>query len=177
MGVQPHSWEPRLPPPARPVPAREQSSKPPFERCDCHRETLPRMLRSSSSWEEDAEEPAQQLGCKAVWWHHCWWMEGTLHQQRVWAPSSGDARHGMAQRRSSSASVLQIPFHRNSLYPLALELSQGIHPPQVACPIKQEGRVPPEPEPRSEVAVPAQQGPARRAAFGRAGCAVGVPDT
>lgn len=30
-----------------------------------------------------AEEPAQHLGCQAEWWHHCWWMEGALHQQRV----------------------------------------------------------------------------------------------
>lgn len=50
MGVQPHSWEPRLPPPARPVREREQSSEPPFGRCDCHRETLPRMLSALLGW-------------------------------------------------------------------------------------------------------------------------------
>lgn len=76
-----------------------------------------------------------------------------------WAPSSGDMGHGVTRRRSSSASMLQIPLHRSSRYPLALEMSQGNHPPRVTCPIKQEGRVPPEPEPRSQVAVPAQQGP------------------
>lgn len=160
QGVQPHSWEPQLLPPARPVRERQQSSKPRFERCDCHRETLPRMLSALLGWlrsQLSSWAVRQRGGITAGGWRGLHTSGGS--ELLAGHRALGMGGMGMTQGRSSSASVIQIPFHRSSPCPLALEMSQGNHPAQVTCPIKQEGRVPPEPEPRSEVAVPAQQGP------------------
>ena len=73
--------------------------------------------------------------------------------------------------------MLQIPFHRSSPYPLALEISQGNHPPQLTCPIKQHGRVPPERGAVLRGGCASTAGPCtRRAALGRAEHAVWVSD-
>lgn len=55
MGVQPHSWEPQLPPPARPVREREQSSE----------MRLPQGNPAKDAQRSAGitEEPAQQPGC------------------------------------------------------------------------------------------------------------------
>lgn len=73
--------------------------------------------------------------------------------------------------------MLQIPFHRSSPYPPALEISQGIHPPQLTCPVKQHGCVPPERGAALGGGYTSAAGPcARRAALGQAGLTVWVSD-
>lgn len=126
MGVQPHSWEPQLLPPARPVREQEQSWQPPLERCECHRETLPRMLSALLGWlrsQLSSWGVGQGGGITAA---RC--RDFTAHRVRaagrtpIW-----DAWNGMTQEEQLSLGAPN-PLPQSSPHPLALQMWQGIHP-------------------------------------------------